>query len=62
MEQSQKVFLGLFTDEGEAAAAFDMAALLLRGKKAEINFHLSNYLDGDGNIIVDQYISERLVG
>ncbi len=56
-----KVQLGLFTDEGEAAAAYDMAALLLNGKQAiKLNFPLSNYLDSDGNIIVDQGIKERL--
>ncbi len=53
-------YLGLFADEAKAAAAYDMAALLLRGKDAEINFPLSNYLDGDGNIIEDQRIKERI--
>ncbi len=57
-----KVFLGLFNVEAEAAAAYDNAALLLKGKEAKgINFPLSNYLDGDGSIIVDQGIKERLM-
>ncbi len=57
------VHLGYFTDEAEAAAAYDMATLLLKGKQAKgINFPLSNYLDDDGNIIVDHSIRERIEG
>ncbi len=55
------MYLGGFTVEDEAAAAYDMAALLLNGKQAEgLNFPLSNYLDGTGDIIEDQGIKEKL--
>ncbi len=38
-----------------------MAALLLRGKEAKkLNFPISKYLDGEGNVIMDQGIKERL--
>ncbi len=56
-----QVYLGLFTDEAAAAAAYDMARLQLQGKQAKwLNFPLAKYLDGDGNVIEDQGVRERL--
>ncbi len=55
------VYLGLFSDEAEAAAAFDKASLLMRGGEAKrLNFPLSNYLDEAGAIVEDQGIKKRL--
>ncbi len=61
-ENKATVYLGTFAEEAEAAVAFDKAVLMLRGKDAEINFPLSNYLDRDGNIIEDQEIKDRIEG
>ncbi len=55
-----QVSLGTFTDEAAAGAAFDKAALLVRGRETVLNFSLSNYLDADGAIIEDRGIKERL--
>ncbi len=56
-----KVYLGSFDDKTLAAAAYDKAALMLRGKGVlRLNFSLSNYLDADGQIIRDQGIMDRL--
>ncbi len=54
------VYLGNFADELDAAAAYDKAAVILRGKEATLNLPLSNYLDADGNVIVDQAIKEKM--
>ncbi len=55
-----QVTLGYFTDEAAAAAAFDKAVLLVRGRETVLNFPLSNYLDADGAIIEDCGIKKRL--
>ncbi len=54
------VFLGSFVSETEAAAAYDVAALLLRGKEVKLNLPLSNYLDAAGSIIDAHGIKKKL--
>lgn len=38
-------YLGLFTDEIEAAEAYDRASVEIKGLKAVTNFDISRYLD-----------------
>ncbi len=52
--------IGFFAEEVDAAAAYDKAAVMLRGKGAKLNFPLVNYLDSDGKIIVDPEIKAML--
>ncbi|KAJ4813985.1 AP2-like ethylene-responsive transcription factor ANT [Rhynchospora pubera] len=48
---SRDIYLGTFTSEEEAAEAYDIAAVKLRGRSAITNFDISNYVDIslDGN-------------
>lgn len=45
--------LGTFSSDSDAAVAFDNACLYLRGRDAELNFKLSNYLNAKGEIVLD---------
>ncbi len=56
-----KVSLGSFAEEADAGAAFDKAALLLRGRTAKLNFPLANYLNEAGHLVEDQQIQARIV-
>ena len=52
--------LGSFTTEFEAAVVYDKACLYLRGRDAELNFSLSDYLDARGEVIEDPSIRDRI--
>ncbi|KAG1665223.1 hypothetical protein FOA52_011411 [Chlamydomonas sp. UWO 241] len=54
------VHLGTHVNEMDAAVAFDKAALCIRGDRAKINFPISNYMDADGNLLVDDTIAGKL--
>ena len=58
--QISTVKIGRFRSEREAAAAYDRAALMSRGLGAEINYSLSDYLDGKGNLIEDPALKPKL--
>jgi hypothetical protein len=49
----KKEFLGYFTGEQEAASRYDLAALHRRGRDTKINFHVSNYLDAAGELVLE---------
>lgn len=54
--QGKLLYLGLFASEREAAVVYDKACLYLRGRDAELNFKLSDYLNARGEIIEDPSI------
>ena len=59
--QGKTLGLGAFLTEFEAAVAYDKACLYLRGRDAELNFKLSEYLDARGEMIEDPGIRDRII-
>ena len=39
---------------------FDCAAIILRGTKAKLNFEFHNYIDTDGNLLIDEIIKTKV--
>lgn len=55
------VHLGTFSDEADAARAFDKAALMTRGlDKAKINFPVTDYLDENGIVVEDVNLRAKI--
>ena len=57
---STPIALGTFESAEEAARARDRAVLMSRGKGADTNFPLADYLDAQGKIREDPDIRRRL--
>ena len=51
--KGKDMHLGTYDTQCEAAMAYDMASLMLRRKKQDINSPLSDYLDAQGRVIED---------
>ena len=58
--QGKGIGLGSFSSDVEAAVAFDKACLYLRGRDAELNFDLSDYIAANGELIEDPAIRDRI--
>ena len=54
------LYLGLYSSQSDAAVAYDKACLYLKGRDAELNFSLSDYLDARGEIVEDPSIHLHL--
>ena len=58
--EATSIHLGTYDSQREAAVAFDKACLYLKGRDADLNFSLSDYLDARGEIVEDPSIRERI--
>lgn len=54
------LYLGLFTDEVEAAKTYDLAAIKLQGPAAKLNFNATDYFDHDGILKPCEHIDKLI--
>ncbi|GAA0173212.1 DNA-binding transcription factor [Lithospermum erythrorhizon] len=54
------LYLGTYNTQEEAAIAYDKAAITYRGSNAVTNFHISNYINNDGEDDNDKLKKQKL--
>ncbi|WIA29464.1 hypothetical protein OEZ86_011965 [Tetradesmus obliquus] len=58
--QGRCMYLGSFEDEAAAARVYDVSALLVRGRKARLNFPDAAYYDRQGSLLIDDKLKQAI--